>query len=320
MRQIHAFANGSRRQMGISMIFIGPSYTQKPRNIQLRGSSRNRSRAVQPRATPKTKGGDAKLPQYRPPSKEEAALRAEVEAPFRSLRLVLFGFGTVSATLATLFSFPYIIATLSGAPNAKSLTEVFQDFGINVGALAACAALLRNDLQAREKQMDRLLREDKLGACQLELANGRVLRLAQLRGAARPVIVAGTPAQVATALEDAEPYKEVLADRGVLVICVPISNDPGGEGSGEQPLPALTSEDLRWRAVPIRLDEWRRWFNEQASAAGKSMENGLYLSLRLDGRVRGSGQGRPPWAKLAAALPPTEGFFGGLLDGMDGRV
>jgi len=29
--------------------------------------------------------------------------------------------------------------------------------------------------------MARLLREDELGACQLELANGRMLRLAQLR-------------------------------------------------------------------------------------------------------------------------------------------
>lgn len=36
-------------------------------------------------------------------------------------------------------------------------------------------------LQGREKQMARLLREDELGACQLELANRRVLRLAQLR-------------------------------------------------------------------------------------------------------------------------------------------
>lgn len=44
-------------------------------------------------------------------------------------------------------------------------------------------------VQAREKQLARLMREDELGACQLELANGRVLRLAQLRCAtlrARP--------------------------------------------------------------------------------------------------------------------------------------
>jgi hypothetical protein len=54
--------------------------------------------------------------------------------------------------------------------------------------------------------------------------------------------------------------------------------------------------------------------------AGKGTEKGLYVSLRLDGRVRGSGSGAPPWGVLAAQLPPTEGFFGGLFDGMDGKV
>ncbi|WP_289460529.1 hypothetical protein, partial [Klebsiella pneumoniae] len=70
--------------------------------------------------------------------------------------------------------------------------------------------------------MARLMREDALGACQLELANGKLLRLAQLRGAARPVIIAGTPEQVSTALTSAEQYKKELADRGVIVIGLPM--------------------------------------------------------------------------------------------------
>jgi hypothetical protein len=45
-----------------------------------------------------------------------------------------------------------------------------------------------------------------------------------------------------------------------------------------------------------------------------------YVSLRKDGRVRGSGMGSPPWAIMAAQLPPEEGIWTGLLDGMDGRV
>lgn len=35
--------------------------------------------------------------------------------------------------------------------------------------------------QARDKQIARLQREEKLGALKLELSNGKVLRLAQLR-------------------------------------------------------------------------------------------------------------------------------------------
>lgn len=45
-----------------------------------------------------------------------------------------------------------------------------------------------------------------------------------------------------------------------------------------------------------------------------------YLSLRLDGRVRGSGVAYPPWNAFVAQLPPAKGIWSGLLDGMDGRV
>ena len=46
----------------------------------------------------------------------------------------------------------------------------------------------------------------------------------------------------------------------------------------------------------------------------------VYVSLRMDGRVRASGRGAPPWEVLAASLPRTDGVFGGFLDGMDGKV
>lgn len=45
-----------------------------------------------------------------------------------------------------------------------------------------------------------------------------------------------------------------------------------------------------------------------------------YLSLRLDGRVRGSGVGYPPWNAFVAQLPPVKGLWSGLFDGFDGRV
>lgn len=45
-----------------------------------------------------------------------------------------------------------------------------------------------------------------------------------------------------------------------------------------------------------------------------------YISLRLDGRVRGSGVGVPPWQAMSLQLPPLKGIWGGALDGMDGKV
>lgn len=261
---------------------------------------------------------------YRPPSEEEASLRAEAEAPFRSLRIVLFGFGAVSAGLATLFSIPPLIGAIAGAPQAKSIFEVGQDFGINIVALGVCGLLLKQDLDARSKQLARLMREDALGACQLELTSGKVLRLAQLRGAVRPVLIAGTPSQVAASLKAAEPYRMALMERGVFVIPLPLyaeaDKDAEGVGYDQSDFFRSSSEDLRWRGKPIRTDDWKRWFNDQASAASKETSEGLYVGLRMDGRVRASGVGCPPWAKFALQLPPIDGMWGGFLDGMDGRV
>ncbi|GFH31519.1 uncharacterized protein HaLaN_30580, partial [Haematococcus lacustris] len=70
--------------------------------------------------------------------------------------------------------------------------------------------------------MRRLMREEQLSACGLQLANGRTLSLAQLRGSARVVICAGTAAQVGDALAAAEPFKTELVRRGVLVVPLPI--------------------------------------------------------------------------------------------------
>jgi len=105
-----------------------------------------------------------------------------------------------------------------------------------------------------------------------------------------------------------------------LVVGIPMYGDSSEEEAVDNSIPELTAEDLRWRAKPIRVQEWKSWFDEQAAASGKSSEQGLYVGLRLDGRVRASGRGCPPWDIFAAQLPPTDGFFGGLLDGMDGKV
>ena len=57
----------------------------------------------------------------------------------------------------------------------------------------------------------------------------------------------------------------------------------------------------------MNVEEWKAWFKEQADLAGAKIDRGLYISLRLDGRVRGSGLGPPPWQRLIAQLPKAEG-------------
>ena len=68
-----------------------------------------------------------------------------------------------------------------------------------------------------------------------------------------------------------------------------------------------SASPCRWKATPLNVEQWKAWFKEQADLAGAKIDRGLYISLRLDGRVRGSGLGPPPWQRLIAQLPKAEG-------------
>jgi hypothetical protein len=70
----------------------------------------------------------------------------------------------------------------------------------------------------------------------------------------------------------------------------------------------------------VRADDWKQWFRTQAEDANARLDRGLYVGLRLDGRVRASGTGVPPWDVFAMQLAPLEGMWKGVLDGLDGRV
>lgn len=96
----------------------------------------------------------------------------------------------------------------AGAPGAiLGQQDALINTAVNAAAVVGAGLLFRSDWQAREKQLVRLAREEKLGALRLELANRRVVSVADLRGAARLVLVAGSAQQVAAALETAQQYR-----------------------------------------------------------------------------------------------------------------
>ena len=81
-------------------------------------------------------------------------------------------------------------------------------------------------------------------------------------------------------------------------------------------VPAISSipaSDLRWTATALKPDRWKDWFDQQIALAPKAVkDNGLYVGLRLDGRVRASGMGCPPWGRFTAELAPLEGELCGI--------
>ena len=72
---------------------------------------------------------------------------------------------------------------------------------------------------------------------------------------------------------------------------------------------------------PILVDQWKAWMADQMTEAGVDYGRNVYIGLRMDGRVRASGKGLPPWKKFIAELTPKEGIWSSdFMKGFDGRV
>ena len=238
-------------------------------------------------------------------------LRSEVQAPFRVLRQFLLGALGTSATIGGGVATIQLVTGALGAPSAPPVAGSAQNVAIDFSVLAVCLFFYRKEEEARQRQMARIDREEQLAKLRVELVNGRTTRLSALRGFARVVLVAGPRAFVEQAAAGAEPHKAELLRRGVVFVPF-ITDDTERLARGN----ADTDDaEKRWRVDPIYTNEWTSWLQTQMSAASVQSGSGVYVSLRMDGRVRASGVGQPPWALLATSLPPTDGVFGGWLDG-----
>ena len=71
----------------------------------------------------------------RPRDQKYLSLRAEVENPFRTFRVVILGFFLVSAGVATLIATTQLIGSIGNAPAAMPLQDTVQTWLIDVGAL-----------------------------------------------------------------------------------------------------------------------------------------------------------------------------------------
>ena len=267
------------------------------------------SRALVVRAA----GGDTP-----PPRKEEFSnatkMRSEAQAPFRVARMFLFGAFGANATLGFGIAVLQTVTKALGAPNGPPLDQSLQNLGINLGCALFFGYLYKRDADGRDKQMARISREERLSNLKCELAGGKVVSLYDLRGFSRVVVAAGDAAYCAAAIEAANAVRDPLVERGVLLVPVVVEGD-----ASSTTLPPILENDRRFRAAPVSVDKYRRWFDEQKNEAKVAKGKGVYVGLRMDGRVRSSGVGVPPWERFAAELPPTDSW-GGVMDGFDGRV
>ncbi|XP_026435575.1 protein LOW PSII ACCUMULATION 1, chloroplastic-like [Papaver somniferum] len=244
-----------------------------------------------------------------------AKIRSEVLSPFRSVRMFFYLAFIASASLGGLIATTQLIGTLSRSGNVE---EILKGLGIDIGAVVIFAFLYSRDNKSRNAQLARLSREESLANLKLRVDEKRVIPISSLRGFARIVILAGPVEYIMESFSRSKSFTEALVERGVLVVPFPTDGSlPQFEFDDEVD---LKTRKRLWQLVPLLTSEWSSWLDEQKKMANISPDSPVYISLRMDGRVRGSGVGYPPWNAFVAQLPVVKGMWGGVLDGMDGRV
>lgn len=251
-----------------------------------------------------------------------AKIRSEVLSPFRSLRMFFYLAFIASGGLGGLIALTQLTGALANPSRAAEVPEIAKGLGIDVAAVSVFAFLYSRDNKASNAQIARLTREETLANLKVRVVNKKTIPISLLRGIARLVILAGPASFIAESFKLSEPFTEQLLERGVLV--VPFATDgelPTFEFDESEDMKMMTSKRKKlWQLLPFDVSAWSQWIDEQKKYANVSSESPVYMSLRMDGRVRGSGVGYPPWNAFVAQLPPVKGIWSGLLDGMDGRV
>ena len=250
----------------------------------------------------------------------ETKLRSEAQAPFRVARQFVYASCALSATIGFGIATIQLLTGLAGAPNSPPFDQSLSNVGIDFACAALFAFLWKKDEEAKQKQMSRIGREERLGGLKVELTTGKIVRMQSLRGFSRVVLFAGNLEYLETSLEVAEQYKDELIKKGVFL--VPVAMDDEAATKLNKPDNAKKDE-RRFRGSAVNVsqkDGWRDWILEQKKMAKLGDDVGVYVGLRMDGRVRASGKGVAPFDRFAKELPPVDGGWGGMMDGFDGKV
>lgn len=74
-------------------------------------------------------------------------------------------------------------------------------------------------------------------------------------------------------------------------------------------------QDKRWELEACNPAEWALWLEEQKKAASIAETNCVYVQIQLDGSVRASGVGSPPWKLFVRDLPELSSMRTKFTDG-----
>lgn len=264
-------------------------------------------------------------------------LRSEAKAPFRLIRMFL----TLGAGAAAVVSLAITVYALKGAlqggTDAPELNGVLLNVVINGLGIAGASWLFQRDLKARQRDRSSVEREEALARLQVKVGSDRVVPVAKFRGSTRPVLIAGSRGQISKTLQAAKPFISELRLRGVSVIPLeseaadftqtlkslkqefksskPTDSKGFGAPKAVQQVKQVSNEDKKWQLEAYETAEWIEWLEEQKKTANVKGDH-VFVQIQLDGTVRSSGLGSPPWEKFLSDLAPLDDLRTRFTDGM----
>lgn len=261
--------------------------------------------------------------------KLQARLRSELKSPFRTTRVFLLGALTAGALLALLVSTTFLVKAIMAKgtidANDSSLVDADKNFAINVASALLLGGLLYRDLREGKRLEQVSEREERLGMLQVSLGQGKEIPLSRFRSKNRPVILAGNESYLKKAANAASAYQTQLMERGVFLVPVLLegssrtkstgrrpsgfgdaSKSSGAEGASPSTSAPALGQARKWKVQPVDEDEWQSWLEEQLSLSGAAEGENVYVQVQLDGSVRASGSGIPPWKKFVDDLPMVQ--------------
>lgn len=197
-------------------------------------------------------------------------LKEETEAPFRKIRLFLYGSLGAAAGIGSILTLASLIATLTGARDGN-LDEIYQNLAINVLGVPVLGYFIKRDLDAQKSLLVRIQKGGKLAGLRLKVdsANGpMVVKLSDLRrgrGIEKKVVVVVAPPELlqSSIISSIKESKNLLSNN-IITVPVSIESNPAREGDvilktislptdGENPYPV---ESTRHIGLPVAIVQW----------------------------------------------------------------
>ena len=266
-------------------------------------------------------------------------LREEIESPFRTVRLFLFGFSTFSALVALYFSFLNTIKAAAGTfPDAPPLNDAITSDVINVIALLVCGGITYRDWQLGEANLARIKQGGALA--KLVVRQGKSLNtLADFRRSSRVLIAAGGPEYIrelcrsinADQLKDENtiPAAMEMADMVLVPVLLQSATDVESVRVGDtaecwsktepdeekdRNFDLSRSDDVV--AFPAQPGAWADVLKlEVSTALGQGFdvsEKGITLLLKKNGRILRRATGQPQWNAMLGTMEVLDGSKFGM--------